>query len=567
MTGYSTGTGNRLTNDGTYTYTYDDECNLTKKSKGANAETWTYGYDHRNQMTWAEKRATDGGTLQMRADYKYDAFGNRIEKAVDPDGAGQQGTTTTRFVLDGWKVQQDSLGNQADFIGNENWDVWADLDGNNALQTRYLRGDTIDSLFARVSGGGTAAWFLQDRLGSVRDLTDNSGVLQDHINYDGYGNVSSESSPSFSDRYKWTGREYDSETIFQFNRSRYYNGTYGRWTSQDPLGFDAGDKNLYRYVKNQPTLFPDPSGLELLVAGDAFDETPDTLDYVRKVLYRGGLVFSFIPLTTGRTWVIIDNNHIDKFNKAIELNKSWVNEDWLRSAFDAGKHPNYLYIHREVTNPNATLVGTTLTQMEEFEINSIRGGGPYSLRDQSWYVEEKRYQESRFPNLGSFPWAIIGQPTAPPGGRDTLPRPFNEGIYNCFGFALETWRMYGTADITLDGLIAKFEGEPYKYKLYVKGPDADSNAQALDAGINPHPNAQWVAIYERNDNNQVVVTHAAIRQPDGKWKSKLGPGPLIWHTKLIQLEGGHPAYGKVFALLYRKTPLFSPALKSGIPDR
>jgi hypothetical protein len=33
--------------------------------------------------------------------------------------------------------------------------------------------------------------------------------------------------------------------------------------SQDPLGFDAGDSNLYRYVKNAPTNGTDPSGDEL----------------------------------------------------------------------------------------------------------------------------------------------------------------------------------------------------------------------------------------------------------------------------------------------------------------
>jgi hypothetical protein len=35
----------------------------------------------------------------------------------------------------------------------------------------------------------------------------------------------------------------------------------GRWTSQDPLGFTAGDSSVYRYAKNHPTLSLDPSGL------------------------------------------------------------------------------------------------------------------------------------------------------------------------------------------------------------------------------------------------------------------------------------------------------------------
>ena len=35
MSGYTTGTGNQTTNDGTWTYTYDAEGNRTKRSKGA----------------------------------------------------------------------------------------------------------------------------------------------------------------------------------------------------------------------------------------------------------------------------------------------------------------------------------------------------------------------------------------------------------------------------------------------------------------------------------------------------------------------------------------------------
>ncbi len=62
-----------MTNDGVWTYTYDNEGELTKKSKGATAETWNYSYDVNHQMVGAEKHATDGGTLQMQATYVYAA--------------------------------------------------------------------------------------------------------------------------------------------------------------------------------------------------------------------------------------------------------------------------------------------------------------------------------------------------------------------------------------------------------------------------------------------------------------------------------------------------------------
>ncbi|MGF1580034.1 MAG: RHS repeat-associated core domain-containing protein [Gemmataceae bacterium] len=126
--------------------------------------------------------------------------------------------------------------------------------------TRYLRGGGIDELHARVSSSGTVDWYLTDQQRSVRHVTDNSGVVQNTIVYDAFGNITSESNASFGDRYKWTGREYDTETGLQYNRARYYDPAIGRWIHRDPIGFDAGDSNLYRYVNNAPVMNTDPSG-------------------------------------------------------------------------------------------------------------------------------------------------------------------------------------------------------------------------------------------------------------------------------------------------------------------
>jgi RHS repeat-associated protein len=53
----------------------------------------------------------------------------------------------------------------------------------------------------------------------------------------------------------------DTATELYNNRARYYDPATGRPLSQDPLGFNAGDSNLYRYVNNAPTNATDPSGL------------------------------------------------------------------------------------------------------------------------------------------------------------------------------------------------------------------------------------------------------------------------------------------------------------------
>jgi RHS repeat-associated protein len=240
MTGYSTGTGNEITSDGIWTYYWDNEGNLIKKTKGSNAETWTFGYDNQNHLLWAKDSATDGGSILTLATYTYDALGDRIEKDVWTSSSGT--TTVTRYAYDGQ-------------------DVFAELDGTNTLQTRYLLGDEPDQYFARITVANGASWYLPDRLGSIRDITNASGAVQDHLAYDGFGNKISESNPSYSGSIGYAGMGLDGETSFYVTAGRYYDPHSGRWISQDPAGFGAGDDNLYRYVSNSPTNFTDPSGL------------------------------------------------------------------------------------------------------------------------------------------------------------------------------------------------------------------------------------------------------------------------------------------------------------------
>ena len=43
-------------------------------------------------------------------------------------------------------------------------------------------------------------------------------------------------------------------------RARHLRSDLGRWMSRDPIGFEGGDWNLYRYVGNEPVVDRDPSG-------------------------------------------------------------------------------------------------------------------------------------------------------------------------------------------------------------------------------------------------------------------------------------------------------------------
>mgnify|MGYP000014271999 CR=1 FL=1 len=59
--------------------------------------------------------------------------------------------------------------------------------------------------------------------------------------------------------------------MFEYSYVRYYNSSTGRFISEDPIGFEGRDANLYRYVKNNSVLHKDPSGeiLHFICAGGA----------------------------------------------------------------------------------------------------------------------------------------------------------------------------------------------------------------------------------------------------------------------------------------------------------
>jgi RHS repeat-associated protein len=57
------------------------------------------------------------------------------------------------------------------------------------------------------------------------------------------------------------GREYNSQFGFYEYRARAYHPGLGRFMSEDPKGFGAGDYNFYRYCGNDPWDETDPMGL------------------------------------------------------------------------------------------------------------------------------------------------------------------------------------------------------------------------------------------------------------------------------------------------------------------
>jgi RHS repeat-associated protein len=230
--GSVTGANNQLMSDGTYTYTYDGEGNRTKRTEIATGKVTEYVWDYRNRLTSVLFKDA-GGVVTKTIDYIYDGNNQRIGKRID-------GAVTERYVIDR---------NQIAVV----------FDGAGSQTHRYLYGTQVDQVLADETAT-SMVWALADREGTVSDLVDNSGVVVNHITYDSFGKVVAQSNASVGFRYGYTGREQDAETGLDYYRARYYDAANGRFISEDPLGFGAGDGNLTRYVGNNPVNFTDPSG-------------------------------------------------------------------------------------------------------------------------------------------------------------------------------------------------------------------------------------------------------------------------------------------------------------------
>ena len=145
---------------------------------------------------------------------------------------------------------------------------YADFTGSGTLLTRYLygpgviNGSVVDEILARTSSGGTTAWYLPDKSGSVRDIVSSSGSLLDHIVYDSFGNILTETNASNGDRFKFAGMEYDSVTGLTHGRARYYAFDYRAVYVSRPRGLPCrGHQPVSLRGEPSNLHWTDPSGL------------------------------------------------------------------------------------------------------------------------------------------------------------------------------------------------------------------------------------------------------------------------------------------------------------------
>ncbi len=212
------------------------------------------------------RTAREGGTRLAR--YTYDALGRRVcETAGNPDAeklcAVTAGTRRDFYHTKDWQVAEERLGGavQAHYV----WSL-AYVDGL-VLRDRDTA-DTNPDLDERL-------YVQQDANWNVTAVVSTAGIVVERFVYDPYGQPTvlqaswatypvGQEAGAYAWLYLHQGGRY-----FRFDVS---SGTYhfryrelfvtlGRWEKPDPIGFEAGDSNLYRHNSNNPLNRVDPDGL------------------------------------------------------------------------------------------------------------------------------------------------------------------------------------------------------------------------------------------------------------------------------------------------------------------
>ena len=271
-------------------FTHDANGQLIGVNRTGTTNDETHSYDAAGNRT--NTGYSTGTAIRLLSDgaysYEYDAEGRRTKRTET--ATGDRGE---RYVWDG----EGGFGHTDDIV--------LVTDGQGNVLHRYLHGPATDMVFADENGMGEVLWGLGDHQRTVRDWVEyddvaEEGVVSDHVGYDAFGNITGQSDPSRDVTVGYTGRHWDADARLYDYRARWYDPAAGRFVSEDPLGFAAGDANLQRYVGNGVGTGVDPTGLYALPPTPRHPSPPPGYKYWPEFKRNPDGTLRTVPGTDGR---------------------------------------------------------------------------------------------------------------------------------------------------------------------------------------------------------------------------------------------------------------------------
>lgn len=260
-------------------YQYDNAGRLIAVTRNGETTTWQYdsngnrthengvaiaSYDEQDRLLSYRDISysyTENGELGSKSrngavtSYLYDEQSNLVAVALPGD-------INIDYLIDG---QNRRIGKKVNgqlvqgFLYADQLNPIAELDGNGDIVARFVYADKVNVPTYMIKGGATYR-IISDDLGSPHLVVNaNTGEIVQQMDYDVWGNVILDTSPSFQP-FGFAGGIYDLHTSLVRFGARDYDPEAGRWTAKDPIRFQGGSQNLFAYLSNSPINDIDVSG-------------------------------------------------------------------------------------------------------------------------------------------------------------------------------------------------------------------------------------------------------------------------------------------------------------------
>jgi RHS repeat-associated protein len=216
--------------------------------------SWDYG----DRLHATARQAANGSGAPGTTYYVYDATGQRVRKVTEraASGASAPSVQAERFYLGTFEIYREYGNDGAVTLEREALHILADKHRLALVETRTAGTDRGPGQLIRYQ--------LANHLdSSVLELDQHAQVIT-YEEYYAYGSTSYQAVRARTEtpkRYRFTGRERDTETGLYYHGARYYAPWLARWTSCDPAGLVDGP-NLYRYARDNPVRLTDAAGTE-----------------------------------------------------------------------------------------------------------------------------------------------------------------------------------------------------------------------------------------------------------------------------------------------------------------